>query len=61
MPSEDSQNIVQNFFHEDRQIKDIEMLRKGTEQPVINKFNEVVVSSPMRSFASKYRNWTILI
>jgi hypothetical protein len=31
------------------------MLKKGTERTTVNKFNEVVVSSPLRSFASKYR------
>jgi hypothetical protein len=57
MPSEESQNVYNNFFQEDRQIKDTEMLGKQAEQPIINKFNEVVVARDQRaSFASKFRS-----
>ena len=45
---------MEDFFKEDRQIKDVEMLRKGNERTLVNKYNEVVVSSALRLFASKY-------
>lgn len=53
VPVEEPPNM-EDFFKEDRQIKDVEMLRKGNERTLVNKYNEVVVSSALRLFASKY-------
>lgn len=56
-PSDVSNEDLAGFFSENRQIKDMEELGRGTQKAIINKYNEVVVSSlHERAFASKYLN-----
>lgn len=54
-PSDISNQEVNDFFRANRQIKDLELLRTGTDKTMINKYNEVIVSPFYNSFASKFR------
>lgn len=54
-PSDRSMREMDDFFRENRQIKDLELLKTGTDKTMINKYNEVIVSPFYNSFASKYR------
>ena len=54
-PSDLTIQEVSEFFRANRQIKDLELLRAGTDKTMVNKYNEVIVSPFYNSFASKFR------